>query len=136
MVEESFVSFETAKMLKEKGFDELGDYYYTKNGEFTDCLTIGYVNCGDRVICKNHTLFPYKAPTQQMAMRWLREVHNISVEIASGYTLSRDGAPLNWYWSARVIKLKTLDKPILVCRRDTFEEACEAAIKYALENLI
>lgn len=135
MITEDYVSFETAKLLKEREFDELGDYYYTKNGEFTDCLTIGYVNGGDQVICKNHTLFPYKAPTLQMAMKWLREVHNLSVEVyrtACGYIGCIVAIP-----SGTDIKFLEEDGDDLPSGTYTkWEYACEAAIKYCLENLI
>lgn len=53
MIEEAYVSFETAKLLKEKGFN----YDYPKG----DC-----------------TLIPI---TQQMAMRWLREEKHLYIEI-------------------------------------------------------
>ena len=36
MVTEDFVSFETAKLLKEKGFKGIGGYFYKKEGILVD----------------------------------------------------------------------------------------------------
>ena len=83
MIQERYCSYEVAKLLKEKGFDEpcrsvyedFGDYidfYYTVE-EQTD-LQMG--------------VFEVLRPTHQMAMDWLREIHKLHIEIyanASGY---------------------------------------------------
>ena len=149
MITEDYVSFETAKLLKEKGFNEYCyGYYYTSKymtyGEFKQ---------------KNLELFPdsYSAPTLQMAMKWLREVHNILLVVDYEYEcdstpyyfkiyrLGKNGKPEHI-----AIKSTSYDKnnnptEHIVSYRDwerskgdysTYEEACEASIKYCLENLI
>ena len=68
MITEDYVSFEIAKLLKEKGFDEYCGYY-DKTGEYWDYKTFNHK--GDEYI---------SAPTLQMAMKWLRKVHNLSIE--------------------------------------------------------
>lgn len=64
----------------------------------------------------------------QMAMKWLREVHNLHIDID----------PSEGDWSPCVIELKNwsslADSEIGI--QDTYEEAVEAALKYSLENLI
>ena len=55
MIEESYVSFDTARMLKEAGFD-------------VPCRAGYHAN-----------RFRYEAPTQALAARWLREVHGIHI---------------------------------------------------------
>jgi hypothetical protein len=67
-ITEDYVSFETAKLLKEKGFTE-------------NCLT-SYNRVGDLVeeaykANWNFQTIDYSAPTQAVAMKWLRIVHNI-----------------------------------------------------------
>lgn len=57
MIEESYVSFDTAKMLKEAGFE---------------------ARCGAIVEDDGRKLY---RPTQALAARWLREVHNIDISI-------------------------------------------------------
>lgn len=56
MIEESYVSFDTAKMLKEAGFK---------------------ARCGAIVEDDGRKLY---RPTQALAARWLREVHRIVVD--------------------------------------------------------
>lgn len=57
MIEESYVSFETAKMLKEAGFK---------------------ANCAFILDDNQERLY---RPTQALAARWLREVHGLFIEI-------------------------------------------------------
>ena len=73
MTEEQFVSFETAKMLKEAGFDVPCTLQYTE-GKFIWDVDYPYNF--------NQDEFGYSRPTQALAARWLREVHRISVDAA------------------------------------------------------
>ena len=75
IITEDYVSFETAKLLKKKGFDEICYLGYNKNGEYvpTNNRTNSQIIQPDFCfIC---------CPTLQMAMKWLREVHNIFIAI-------------------------------------------------------
>lgn len=126
MITEDYVSFETAKLLKEKGFDEYCyGYYYTPE----------YMSYGDTKQ-RNLELFPdsYSAPTLQMAMKWLREVHRIDIEVRTHY-LSRLKSDDVRYYSGKILKGNE-DVIYTIYAKDTYEEVCEAGIKYCLENLI
>lgn len=138
MIEEAYVSFEVAKLLKEKGFDEYGTYFYTLKDEgcegYKSNRTLGEFAHNSDPNLKDRAV---SCPTQQMAMKWLREVHNIMV---SPYALS-----LGYYFE--IFDLTTKDitgcKPLykvgIPSKEDvlsTYEEAIEAGIKYCLENLI
>ena len=115
---EDYVSFEVAKLLKGKGFDEYCGYY-SSNGEY----------CGYCVY--NHRGKDYiSAPTLQMAMKWLREVHNLHIDIFVTY---KDGIP-HYQWS--VDNLKTQDTISETPCCIAYEQACEAATRYSLKNLI
>lgn len=72
----------------------------------------------------------YNAPTLQMAMKWLREKYGLHIYIFVTY---KDGAP-HYQWS--IDNLKTQDTISETPCCNAYEEACEAAIKYCLENLI
>ena len=78
---EDFVSFEVAKLLKEKGFTEECVYLYDRYKE-SESYHIRHTGgtCNDE-----EYPYEYSMPTLQMAMKWLREVHNIMV---SPYALS------------------------------------------------
>ena len=142
MITEDYVSFELAKLLKEKGFDgECRAFWKDWNGEIRLC------SCNNAHMfeyCHNSMLERYNdaeetniaAPTLQMAMKWLREVHRIHISITP---LSfEDGI----FWMYKIIKLWSDNNCSELHRSDsrvgfnTYEEACEAAIKYCLENLI
>ena len=71
MIEESYVSFETARMLKEAGFDAPCTSQYTEG--------MGVWNV-EYPYNFNEDDFGYSRPTQALAARWLREVHRIVVD--------------------------------------------------------
>jgi hypothetical protein len=118
MITEDYVSFEIAKLLKEKGFEECPLFRYDDCGHL-------WVQGGYNKTIKWH--FP--APTLQMAMKWLREVHNIDIfpwKIGKGI------------YSCAIFNSNTgqdlsSDKDF---PSEKYEEAAEAAVKYCLENLI
>ena len=87
-----------------------------------------------------HTTFDKEGYTQesitlQMAIKWLREVHNIIIVYTPSVICSDS---LEWISSIRTYNAEEnyLEDQGIVGNYDTYEEACEAAIKYCLENLI
>jgi hypothetical protein len=64
-----------------------------------------------------------------MAMKWLREVHNLWCEI------SPEGKGL-WYREVYSLTDEEYIPNSNGHKIKSYEEACEAAIKYSLENLI
>lgn len=146
MITEDYVSFEVAKLLKEKGFDEycfaaystvIGDFITVgpiKNSEIdanknvTESMEPGdfgnlYANCDDTHICT--------APTHQMAMKWLREVPNMYIEVC---------ADKSHNFQDIIFRPAVYDRELdCLWESDnfsTYEEACEAALKYCLTKLI
>ena len=125
MITEDYVSFETAKLLKEKGFNEPTLHYYIARH-----LLQHYS------LLSNSDTAGISAPTLQMAMKWLRKVHNLSVR--PRYDEVEDGEKHLYYvWFFDILSMnpyKTLVEPVQ--GYSTYEEACEAAIKYCLKHLI
>ena len=72
MIEESYVSFETARMLKEARFDVPCFKQYTDRG------TVWHCDCPENF---NISQCATSCPTQALAARWLREVHGIVVDV-------------------------------------------------------
>ena len=107
MIQEDYCSFEVAKLLKEKGFDYQGFDYIDFEGE---------------VIRQDR-------PTHQMAMKWLRDIHNINIEI----NFNRYGP--NYRYKI-IYKPEILDDIYNTGNYLYYEEAVEVALKYTLENLI
>ena len=135
MITEDYVSFEVAKLLKEKGFDEECRAYYVKSKE-----------CGielfpsDRSHNYNDDVYPHtSAPTLQMAMKWLREKHNLSITVFLLNVV--DGEYIGYHADIELMaewveSLNKFKKVGLGEAFHTYEEAVEAAIKYCLKNLI
>lgn len=120
MIEEDYVSFEIAKLLKKKGFRcATLHYYYDKDGD----LLFSAWNIGAG---KNE----FVAPTFQMAMKWLREVHKIEVRVIY------DNNKSSWYGACNPMRESSQILLGFGHRSKSYEEACEVAIKYCLENLI
>lgn len=106
MITEDFVSFETAKLLKEK-----------------NCPDFGY-SC----ICDSEG---NKAQTQSIIMKWLREVHNIDIIAPPQYdSIKWTYSAIIFKLSIPCTEIRLNDN------KDKKEEACEEAIKYCLEYLI
>ena len=137
MITEDYVSFESAKLLKEKGFDE----YCLKNYWESDKELHGWTwelsygkNSEKNTCCKDCS-----APTLQMAMKWLREVHKILISFNASFVNSIEP---HFSWEIRINSITSLNdekhfEPIYIhIKSESFEKACEAAIKYCLEILI
>lgn len=130
MITEDYVSFETAKLLKEKGFDELCDKKYN-----------GYksiVPAGKMIELWQNSEFDddeeCSAPTLQMTMKWLREAHNIHIDINTNWAFKDDNFIVIGYMFNTHSAINSWYQDLV--NYPTYEQACEAAIKYCLENLI
>ena len=116
-LKEKLISFETAKLAKEKGF------HISSRGE----------GMGKRVFINGelvNTIFSSKdhihAPTQSLLQMWLREVHEISIKIDDYYTNSRVRFDYN------VCELGSQeDNPVGIF--ETYEEALEIGLYQALK---
>ena len=152
MITENYVSFETAKLLKEKGFDEPCQFLYfskyKQEGDF-----VGNFNTK-----KNSEIneASYSAPTLQMAVQWIQETHNILIVADYDYECTDTS------WCFKVYRLGENGKPERVAITGTYydysgehkqivgyrdyersyedyatrEEAEDDGIRYVLENYI
>lgn len=126
MITEDYVSFKTAKLLKEKGFNECcrafrspsGKLFYSSHDikNFEDGKTIGGA---------------IAAPTLQMAMKWLRIIHNTNIDIVSVWNQKRFEYQV-FVVTPENAKNCYIDNKLYLVH----EEAVEAAIIYCLEHLI
>ena len=118
---EDYVSFECARLLREKGFD------WNTDKQFNSDKIVGDYNITDRSRYPERYL---DAPTLQMAMKWLREVYKIEVRVIY------DNDKSSWYGACN--PMCEFSQILLGFGRkcESYEEACEAAIRYCLENLI
>lgn len=134
MSKEQYVSFEVSKLLKEKGFDwDCYAHYNLVEQAFEEysVTVISHTN-------KNSTLGPFwiSAPTQQMAMDWLRH-KGFHVQVIYDVVLK---------WAVEIVSLTEtvqydyeeakMYHPSKQAGFDKYEDAAEVGIKYVLENLI
>lgn len=125
---EAYVSFETAKLLKKKGFDENTLMVYMSYGDLCKCNRYDSIrNSNYNDITKNY--FECTAPTHQMAMKWLREVHNIDICV---FPYQSDY--ISYSYKVKIYKNKEIY--LTITDSKTYEDAVETALKYCLENLI
>lgn len=155
-MEDTIVQFSTAKLLKDKGFKELVNHYYLSNSEIREQkVHISYGNDGDfyveqdefldnfndnfretisgnRCFGCNPTIYleRFSAPTLSLAQKWLREVHNLHINIkhrphsqtycfniTGAYQDANDG---EWYSA-------------LFSKYETYEQCLESAIQESLK---
>ena len=135
MIKEAYVSYEIAKLLKEKGFDEECTHYYS----YEDDELIEYTN---GVYSRNSKdCHRCTSPTHQMACAWLREKFLYHIEVrVFGIDKGRERTD-EWKYFFEIIFPRTFTQECnsLCYKNDgysTYEEAVEAALKYSLENFI
>ena len=135
IMNDQLISFETAKLAKEKGFNiptrGFIEPKYHDTIEFIDdtCL---YVYDGYSPIKEHHQILEegwYLAPTQSLLQRWLREVHNINVESNYLPNIQKYGC----LYIPMTGKAKRSDiKFVHKFYYDTYEEALEIGLYQAL----
>lgn len=156
MITEDYVSFEVAKLLKEKGFKEwcrccygvavlhngedisfdeeceLKDEGRENEIEYVEGGTFYYFNCNNGDEDTN----VWAAPTLQMAMKWLREVHGLFIFIST-WLKYKDGT-IQYYYEMRNLNDDDFETLYDYTSKEinSYEKACEEAIRYCLENLI
>ena len=138
-IKEDYCSFELSKLLKEKGFPQEYDIYHSmvyNEEDYEDEYEVQRMVVETRIV-KAGTLSSYPVgvpepkcycPTLQMAMKWLREIHNLQIQIAPITSRHKD-------WTFGIYK-EFSPLTIDLLHFPTYEQACEAAIKYCLKNLI
>lgn len=128
MITEDYVSFEVAKLLKEKGFNEYCFAAYST--EIGDFITVGPIKNSEIDADKDDTHI-CTASTHQMAMKWLRKVPNMYIEVCTDKSYNFQDI----IFSPAVYD-RELDCLWESDNFSTYEEACEAALKYCLTKLI
>ena len=138
-MEDALITFETAKLAKEKGFNEREHYFYKVKSEndveLYGCTKKqlvgfkGYVPIYHKVRDYhtnkeklNAKLYRCSAPTQSLLQKWLREKHNI--HLIAYKNINIDG--YDWCYI-------TTDGITNINSYKTYEEALEAGLQEALK---
>lgn len=139
-MEDAYVKYETAQLLKEKGFDWGCCSYWCvfPNGDIVHTEYVHFANHNG-----NETDRFVSRPTQAMACRWLREEHKMFISIGVGTDIDDV-----FGYMPEIYFLEELDSDVgmygpnvdseTICdfTPQSPEDAIEAALKFALTNLI
>ena len=134
MIEESYVSFDTARMLKEAGFDVPCRDFFTIEGD-------GNVVITEARSCREHNSFEgcfISCPTQALAARWLREVYGLHVMISPYYDCSVDAegeiVDKQMHWGYMILYAETGNLAEDNDERfNNYEQALEAGLQETLK---
>lgn len=122
-MKEKLVSFEIAKLLKTKGFNELCSYYYNINNNNKLRRNFNEIDFND----EHYNESCISAPTQSLAQKWLRDKHNIIVNPNYNIIVYKHK------WGCEIWMG---DKLSYKHTYDSYEDALEYGLDYALSNLI
>ena len=126
MNKEDYVSYEVAKLLKEKGYTHYEkQHYFTEDIHVGDGITVKGRSLTEMFrLCDDFDEFKVYAPSLWDAAKWLRNKHNIFVDIES---VCHDGLVF-------IFNIITMDDGnIGYDARETYEEALNEGIKEALQ---
>lgn len=132
MDKEQYVTFEVAKLLKDKGFDWECRTKYNSNGCIHDNVRMSIGK-----FMTNLQFFPqeYSAPTQQMACRWFWEEKGLNINAIYGDYPSQKRS----FWMPQIDSLDGcygVDDEDFFREYDSREDCIGAALLYCLKNII
>ena len=127
-ITEDYCDFETAKLLKEKGFDE--GCSFVVNAISKNVMPVSWPTTNSDIEDEETSLIAL--PTLQMAMKWLREEKGIAAVPILSSVLDNE----KFLWDIEITVAKTNETYHQGWIYESYERVCEAAIKYCLENLI
>jgi hypothetical protein len=148
MITEDYVSSEIAKLLKEKGFDEKSQKVYMHNGQLLWAQIFmegeSFINNKDIDLVANYNdwniytqgEYAYLCPTLQMAMKWLREEHNLFIQVTIVPHTTITMEQKYYLFSIHKDRRRLRRNDVPTNYYNTYEQACEIAIKYCLKNIL
>ena len=142
-MEEQLISFETAKLAKEKGFEELVNNCYYEEKLFgtyamMDENDLAFIDVMDGNELENHNnlnFINYKcrfsAPTQSLLQKWLREKHKIQMLIQHYTHIKYGELYAGFVYNPNIIYCSS-SSPV-IRKALTYEEALEVCLQKALK---
>lgn len=127
-MKEEFVTLETAKLMKKKGFREDVFTFYEADGVEDDMILSETYDYSENFNKKDDC---FSAPSQSLVQKWLRETKNLHISIirnACGYGYDICKADNGTHIADGIF-----DGPNDGGQWDTYEEALEVGIQEALK---
>ena len=131
MIVEQFVSFDTAKLLKEVGFNiPCRGIYVTDRTGYYEFREYDYKQTTDDLCWDAEDGFQYEylAPTQALADRWLREMYNVAI-----YSLYDDDMEQWFYVVDAFTKNPVINGFQSGSEYDDYESAFEDGLREAIK---
>ena len=132
---EQYVTYETAKLLKEKGFDWGCNGYWFISGDSKTFNISPSINPRNWNGAKSDFLELLSRPTQQMACRWFWVEKGLNINAIYGdYPALKKS-----FWMPQIDSLNGcygVDDEDFFREYDSREDCIEAALRYTLTNLI
>jgi hypothetical protein len=131
-MEEQLITFDTAKLAKEKGFD-LEFCNVGWHGDFGDLKGDSYPFLGTysfykSIYCNNKDEHQIQRPTQSLLQKWLREVHNIHLLLEPYYDEQKV-----LVYGFDLITERTEEETIVEKGFKTYEDALEVGLQESLK---
>lgn len=126
-ITESYVTFENAKLLANKGFDIFTPKVYIQDGRFTDSPQHPDFDGLEKI----------DAPTTALAIAWIRENFGIHISVTPHYSKANE-----WMYEMHYLRTHFPNKVVIneFSKGDEMwespEEAENAAITHVLKHLI
>lgn len=144
MIHDEIVTYEVAKLAKEKGFDCKVYNYYQAKKHYCEtfrgielhsvCWKLETDDCYSRYNKGSEDIV--SAPTQSLLQRWLREAKGVQITI--NYQKGCHEEKPSYDHSIYRFTADFSDEEFDIFKEgyETYELALEDALKYALENLV
>ena len=120
-MKDKLIQFSTAKLAKQKGFNIETQKYWANYYTGEPLMKWKLISKEDKTM----EYMEWAAPTQSLLQRWLREEHNLHVDMyrnAIGFQCNLDKAGCG-----------THIRKVTDCEEDTYEQALEKGIQEALK---
>jgi hypothetical protein len=138
-IKPTYVTFEQAKLLAEKSFDEFCSHYYIN--DFQNFKHDGMLHkCGLPNECDSKNIFQYvkrknqphlcNAPEQWQIIEWLRVNHGIWVDVS----LNQFSKPKDLQWMYSIVFLEDCTYSHSSKSYNSPQEAYSSAFDYILNN--
>jgi len=131
-MKEQLITFETAKLAKEKGFNELVKTLYISDNDVVKSAKANNSGRTNSNYIEREDYKVYSAPTQSLLQKWLREEHNIHIDLTTDLY---DDLETMCFRGFAILKMKKFKNPLYESYDvfKTYEEALEVGLQEALK---
>ena len=124
-MKDKLIEYSTAKLAKEKGFNEECYFIFAKISKEYCIFKSEYSETNSEI-----NKYEYSAPTQNLLRKWLREIYNIHIVV---YVMENSDGSIYYDFGLKQVINWLTDKSSKPREFLTYEEALEIALQEALK---